>query len=118
MAALTIQDVVLGGLAPSYSAVALADTMKVNAQEERHFLHVKNGSGVSVNVTITAVKTSVNVKGVGDLVVADKVIAVGAGADKMIGPFPEAYIETDGNVAIAYSAITSVTAAALKLPAV
>jgi len=116
MAALTIQEIGMSGVTPTYSAVNSSDTMKVD-DSQRHFLHVKNGGGSSINVTITAVDTNKNVQGVGDVAISNEVVAVTNGSEEMIGPFGEAYINSSGNVTIGYSATTSVTAAALKLPA-
>ncbi len=115
MAALTIQNVVPDGLLATYSAVNSSDTMKCD-NTQRHFLHVKNGGGGSINVTITAVDTSITVKGVGTVTVANKVIAVANGTEKLIGPFSAAYKDAAQTVAIAYSGTSSVTAAALKMP--
>lgn len=116
MAALTLQSVVLGGLQPTYSAVNSEDTVVVN-NAQRNFLHVKNGSGGSINVTITAVKTSARVQGVGVVTISDEVVAVPAGEERIIGPFTEAYIDADGTVTLGYSGTTSVTAGMFSLPA-
>lgn len=116
MAALTLQSVVAAGIIPAYAAVNSQDTVIVNTAQ-RNFLHVKNGSGGSINVTINAVKTSARVQGVGVVTITDEVVAVGAGAEKMIGPFTEAYMDTDGTVTIDYSGTTSVTAGVFSLPA-
>lgn len=51
MALLTVQQIVIGGLAPSYGAVAASDTIPVG--DDRVFLHVKNASGTIDTVTIT-----------------------------------------------------------------
>lgn len=116
MAALTLQSIALAGLEPAYAAVNSQDTVVVSSAQ-RNFLHVKNGSGVSVNVTITAVKTSATVPGVGVVTISDEVVAVPAGEERMIGPFTEAYMDTDGTVTIDYSATTTVTAGVFTLPA-
>jgi hypothetical protein len=116
MAALTLQTIAAAGLKPAYAAVNSEDTVKVNSAQ-RNFLHVKNGSGGSINVTITAVKTSARVRGVGVVTVNDLVVAVPAGEERLIGPFTEAYMDTDGDVTIDYSGITSVTAGVFSLPA-
>lgn len=65
-------------------------------------------------MTITAVRTSVPVHGLGTLTVSDEVIAVADGAETFIGPFTQGYIGPNGNVAVAYSGTTSVTAAVIK----
>lgn len=116
MAALTLQNIAPSGITPAYSAVNSSDTVKISTGQ-RVFLHVKNGGGGSINVTITAVKTSAAVSGVGNVTISDQVVAVAAGSEEMIGPFTEAFMDTDGDVTIGYSGTTSVTAAALQLPA-
>lgn len=116
MAELTLQTIDADGVEPEYAAVNSEDTVKVNSAQ-RNFLHVKNGSGGSINVTITAVKTSARVQGVGVVTVDDLVVAVPAGEERMIGPFTEAYMDTDGEVTIGYSSTTSVTAGVFSLPA-
>lgn len=50
MALLTVQQIVIGGLAPSYGAVAASDTVPVS--DDRTFLHVKNASGTIDTVTL------------------------------------------------------------------
>ena len=115
MAALTVQEIVSGGLEPAYTAANSQDTIKADSSQ-RHFLHVKNGGGGSINVTINAQRTSARVPGVGVVTISDEVVAVGAGEERMIGPFTEAFMDASGNVVIDYSGTTSVTAAALKLP--
>lgn len=118
MATISVQPVVPAGAAPTYGAVALSDKF-VDDGKQRTFLHVKNGSGSSINVTISkGAFSSRVVPGIGAVAIADQVIAVGAGADKMIGPFSEAYRDATGFVNVAYSAITTVTAAAVSLPRV
>ena len=114
MAAMAIQNITPNGVSPSYTAVTLAADTIATGGSEQVFLHVKNGGAASINVTIAAVVASVRVPGVGNVAVPDKVVAVGAGAEKMIGPFSAAYRD-NGLVSPVYSASASVTAAALKL---
>jgi hypothetical protein len=78
--------------------------------DERNFIHVKNGSGGTLTVTI---QTSVTLDG---LAVSDLTVTIANGAEKMIGPFPlQYYNQTDGSVYVDWSTITSVTVAALRL---
>lgn len=116
MAVLVVQNIAAAGLKPAYTAVNASDTAILN-QAQRNFLHVKNGGGSPINVTITAVKTSARVQGVGVVTVSDRVVAVPAGEERMIGPITEAYLDTDGEVTIGYSGTTSVTAGMFSLPA-
>jgi hypothetical protein len=114
---MTVQSVVPGGVAPTYAAANNGDVFPADSSE-RNFLHVKNGGGGSINATIPAQSGSAKVPGVGTVAIPDIVVAVAAGAEKMIGPVGQAYINASGNVTVNYSGVTTVTAAALKLGAV
>lgn len=116
MALLTVQNIADTGVVPTYAAAAAQDTFKIDSAQ-RHFYHVKNGGGSSIDVTINAVKTSINVPGVGTLAIEDIVVAVANGAEKMIGPITEAYATAAGIVTVDHSATSSVTVAAFKLGA-
>lgn len=76
-------------------------------------LEVANASGGSINVTV---QTAATVNG---LAVADQVVAVAAATTKIIGPFRPAIYDrasgdTDaGKVYVDFSAVTSVTCAAI-----
>lgn len=117
MAQLTPLVILAAGLTPAYSAVNSEDKVK-QPTDQRLFLHVKNGGVGSINVTIPAVQTSVRTPSGGLMTVANLVVAVGAGAEKMIGPFPPAYVDSAGDVTIQYSGTSSVTANAFTLPRV
>lgn len=119
MAALTLQPILVSGLAPAYvAASAGGDTIAAPWGDERTFLHVKNGDVASMTVTINPVSpTSIKAPGVGHVAVPAISVSVGAGSEKMIGPIPAAYVDAAGKVNVAYSAVTSVTVAALRLPA-
>lgn len=107
---ISAQQIVRTGLA---SALAAVDQPNGNqfANDGMCFLYVKNGSGSSINVTIS---TPGNVDG---LAVADLVVAVPATTgERMIGPFPPGiYNQSDGNVYVDYSSGTSVTAGVFRL---
>jgi hypothetical protein len=118
MAALSVQQVGVAGLTPAYTAAGAGGDTIPQSSDGRRFLHVKNGGGGSINVTITKQVASVRVPGVASaLAISDMVVAVGAGAEKMIGPFSDAYRDGNGNVAITYSGVTTVTVAAIEVPA-
>ncbi len=115
---LTVEDVVRTGLNPTYNNAA-TDGHAIDNASKRVFIHVKNGSGGSVDVTITTPST------VDGLAIADRVVAVPASGERMIGAFPEAvYSQEDATLGIDkavyvdYSATTSVTIGVFKLPAV
>jgi hypothetical protein len=115
---IAVQDIARTGLEPTYTAATSgADGDVWQNEGRRTFLHVKNGSGGSIDVTITTPNT------VDGLAVADLVVAVPAGEERMIGPFPRIYeaYDTDNSIESAiqatYSSVTSLTVAAIKLPA-
>lgn len=109
MAVMAVQKIVDAGTAPTLSAVTANDTAVIGSGSNS-FLHVKNGSGASVNVTITDYLTADN----GDQM-APHVVAVAAGADAYI-PLRRSYDKGDGTGAqIAYSAITTVTSALVQV---
>ena len=114
MAALSIQTVVDSGLAPTLAAANNGDTVADDGSS-RTFVEVSNGGGSSINVTVPAQQTSVNVPGVGVLAVADQVVAVPNGGRRLIGPFSRAYINSSGNVTLNFSSVTSVTVGAFKV---
>ncbi len=114
MGTMTIQKITPAGLAAVFSAVAAQDVIETGGND-RFMLLVKNGGGASINVTIPAFTTEADVAGAGLIPIPDHVVAVGAGAEKLIGPFANAYRDADGTVTVDYSATASVTSAAIKL---
>ncbi len=110
---LTVQTITKDGLNPTYaSATATEGDMFRNSGKE--FIHVVNASGGSINVTVATPAT------ISGLAIEDKVVAVPAGEDRMIGTFePALYNQpagsTDaGKTYISYSAVSSVTVAAIR----
>lgn len=109
MATLTVATPALGGT--TFAPVAAAGGGdKWPNPNGNSFLLVTNGSGSSITVTPTAVITVRP----GDrifpaMTVAGAAVSVGAGVTKLIGPFPLAFNDSDGNVAVAYSSATDVT---------
>lgn len=109
MATLTVQDIALAGLAPTYAAAAGGGDAFANAGKT--FFHAKNGGGGSITLTFT---TPATIEGVA---IADPTVTIDAGAEKMVGPFPPSvFNDANGRVAVAYSGVTSVTVAAFRLP--
>lgn len=106
MAALPVQTISQAGSAPTFTAVSSSDTF---ANDGRTMLVVKNGSGGSVNVTpAPSVACSQGV------VHAGVPVAVPAGAERWIGPFPPAIF--GGTVTVAFSATATITAAPIRQP--
>lgn len=110
---LNAQAVNINGLEPAYAAATLTDGDRFR-NSGKEFIHVINGGGSPCNVTVPTPAT------VGGLAIEDKVVAVPAGEDRMIGTFdPGLYNQpsggTDsGNVYVEYSQVTSVTVAVIK----
>lgn len=102
------QQIVRTGLEQTYAS-ANADGNKFS-NDGRMFLHVKNGAGAPIDVTIQTPGT------VDGLAVADQVVTVTNGEERMIGPFPaNIYNQDDRMVYVDYSSATSVTVAVLRL---
>ena len=116
MTALTVQNMSDAGGELTPVAAAASQTMP-NPSDQRNFLYVKNGDGSDHDITITAQVTSKTLPGIGAMTKADKVVTVTAGEFRLIGPFPAlAYNNENGEVEIAWSATTSMTVAAVRLP--
>lgn len=74
------------------------------------FLLVTNGSASSIDVTAISQLT------LEGLAVADSVVAVAAGATKLIGPFnPTIFNDDSGNATVTFSAITTITCSIISL---
>ena len=115
MATLTRQSIVPAGLANTYAAAAGGGDV-IDNSDGKTFLHVKNAGGGSITVTVTAQSTSLVTATHGTLTVANIAVAVGAAAEKIIGPFPKAaYNNASDQLAITYSGVTSVTIAGFKI---
>jgi hypothetical protein len=107
MAELNVQKVVLGGLDPAFSAADAAGDTFIN--NGRTFFHFKNGGTAAITATINSV-TPCN-HGFDH----DVAISVPAGDDRIVGPFPaQRFNDLNNKVSVAYSAVTSVTVAAIK----
>jgi len=109
MATLTAQAIGLAGINPTYAS-ASAGGDKVSPGD-RSFIHIKNGGGSSVTVTLTAT-ASVRGQTVGNVTVA-----IPASGERMIGPLTADLLagQVDGLVAVGYSSATSVTIASLRI---
>lgn len=120
MAQLAIQTHVFAGLNPTFAAAAGGGDAFANANDERTYIRVKNGGGAPITVTINPVSpNSVKQQGVtpGPVSLPSYSVAVPASGDMTIGPFPAAYTDANGNVNVSYSGVTSVTVAAIRMPA-
>lgn len=111
MAILATQSVTRAGLTPAYGAAAAGgDKFTPN---DRTVLHVKNASAASVTVTV-----DVPAEAFPGAAIADTAVAVPAGSERLIGPFPPRYYAdpTDAGLAdVTYSASASVTVGAFRV---
>lgn len=108
MAVLAVQKVSKTGLAPAFAAAAAGGDEFSNGG--RTYLHVKNGSAASVDVTADSKKQCD--QGYDH----DVVVAVPAGQERLIGPFdPTRFNNSSGRVNVSYSAVASVTVAAVEV---
>ncbi|MCI3271022.1 hypothetical protein [Streptomyces cylindrosporus] len=106
MAALSAQRVALSGTAPTYSAASAGgDTAPVGGGLK---LHVSNGSGSAVTVTIVTPGT------IDGLAIGDAALSVPAGGHGFI-PLTNVYRDpVTGRANITYSAVTTVNVAVIS----
>jgi len=112
VATLTTQNIVRN---PSSATSFAAATGGGDAMEtgDQMMLHVKNGGGGSINVTLAATAPT----SISNVSYKDDVIAVAAGSEREIGPISSTPFKdpVTGLCTITYSGVTSVTVAAKKL---
>lgn len=115
MADIPVQDCVFtdAALTPAAAAAASGDTVPI-AYGERVVLEVTNGSGSSITVTIAPAVASIYANGVGPVTIPSRVVTIGAGVTKRVGPIPAGYV-SEGRAAVSYSAVTDVTRAAFRV---
>lgn len=116
MATLNVQEVDLGtGLAVTYASADVAGDQYAN--EGRTYLHVRNGGGAPITVTVAAQQTAIDDPQFGRIVPGNRAFTVTNGTDRII-PFlaPGGYNNSNGRVAVTYSGVTSVTVAAIRAP--
>lgn len=115
MAALTIQSISATGVGPTYAAAAGGGDTFAPTDMTKHFLHVKNGGGGSINVVIDD-PTSATPTGA-TAFNPDTTTAVPNGGERMIAVDPSRFRDNaTGNVSITYSGVTSVTIGVFKVP--
>ena len=111
MAELVVDVITRAGISPNYNDADVAGDTFMNDAERRTFLAVKNNSVATVTATIATPAT------LDGLQVADRAVAIGAGAEVFIGAYPpNVYNQANGTISVTYSAVTDVQVAALKLP--
>jgi hypothetical protein len=106
MALATVQSITPAGLNPAYATPLSTEQI---VPMDRLFLHVKNASGGSINVTLT--DPSLTPAG---SVATNPVIAVPAAGERMIFLSPNLASPATGTIQAAFSATASVTAALIR----
>jgi len=106
---LTIQEISLTGITPTYTA-ANADGNYFSGSG-KEFLIVKNGGASAITVTVTSQQECNQ----GEL--HHVTVSVDASGEKWIGPFDkDRFNDTDGYVQVSYSDVSNVTVAVVRLP--
>jgi hypothetical protein len=108
MALGAMQTIVIGGLAPSYATPGSSENI---TPTDNLFLHVKNGSGSSITVTLTDAGTTPS----GSAATNPTVTVPATTGDRMIYLPRTLASPTTGYIVVGFSATTSVTAALLRL---
>lgn len=104
----TLEGVALGAVAADVGGDSFPNTGKT-------LFYVKNGSGASITATFDAPNAD-NFGIVNDA--HDQAVAVAAGAERLIGPFPKhRFNDANERVQVAYSGVTSLTVAPIEPPA-
>jgi hypothetical protein len=109
MATVATQQVTRTGLAPAYAAAAAGgDSFRPGPTT---FLHIKNAGTAAITATVV---TPGRTQGFD---IADLAVTVGAGGEAMLGPLPADLFRdpADGLADITWSAVTSVTFAAISV---
>lgn len=112
MAVLTVQTISRAGLNASFAAAAAGGDSFVN--DGKTYLHAKNGSGGALTVTIASQVANPPA----GLAPANVAVSVPAAGERIIGPAPQAaFNDVNGRCVVTYSGVTSLTVAAVALPA-
>lgn len=116
MADLTPVALALAGVAPAPVAAAAGGDAIVKA-DGKAFARIINGGGGSITATVVAQQTTRPKDGTfPDMTMANQAVAVPAGASRVIGPFPPAFIDANGKVQLTYSGVTTVTIETWSFP--
>lgn len=114
MATLTPVNPAISGALLALTAAAGGGDQFANLRGNAYFV-INNGGGGSINVTFAAQQTAIPAQGINPpIILANNVVAVAAGAQKIIGPIPAAFNDGNGNVQVTYSGVTTVTVGVLQ----
>jgi hypothetical protein len=111
MAVLNPQKITRAGLNPAYAAAGAGGDEFVPDSDT--YLHVKNGAGVPQTVTVVTPGEAFE-----GAAIADIAVAVPAGGERIIGPFPadDFADPSNGRADITYSGVVTLTIAVIRLP--
>jgi len=113
MAALTVQEITAAGINPSYVAAAGGGDTFTPTGTDHHIIHVKNGGGSSITLTVDD-PTSATPTGA-TAFNPDLAVTVTNGQERMIEVDLSRFVNpANGQVAITYSGVTSVTIGVFK----
>ena len=114
MAILASQKITQSGLKPVYTAALAAGDIIVNTGIQ--YFHVKNDSAVSITASVTPVISTYIDPELGKLVKEVASLTLTAGEAGFLGPFEtEAFNSPTGQLTLTYTAVTSLTVAALYI---
>jgi hypothetical protein len=110
--ALNPTSITINGVAPTLAAANVDGIWIQN--KGREYIHVLNGSGAPITVTVVTAKTAEG------RAIADDTVTIPAGQARLIGPFRHNLHDNPapdkGKVFINFSSVTTVTIAAFRLP--
>lgn len=113
---LTTTDVTSAGILSTAGAVAATVSGDSYTNDGRTMFVVTNGGGSPITVTVTVQRTTFNVSGVGTVTFANIPISVTNGTTRFILVPQGPYNDANGRVSVTYSAVTSVTVSAVRVP--
>lgn len=115
MAQLIAQTPSETGAALTYAAAGASGDSFTNTGKE--VVHIKNGGGAPITVTVKSRNTAPSVPGFGPVTKLDRAIAIAPGDDRIIGPFPQKAFSdpSTARVSMTYSSTTSVSAAIIAV---
>lgn len=110
MATLVAQTMHRSGIEATYDAAAAGGDDFVNT--EKQFIHIKNGSGADITLSIITPGT------IDTCLITNRTVVIPAGEQRIIGLFPAQYYnDANGKVSLTYSDVTSLFIAILTLGA-
>jgi hypothetical protein len=114
MATLIAQKISQSGLKPVYSSASALGDLLVNTGIQ--YFHIKNGSNISITSSVVPITETFISPLFGVLVKETAALTLGSGEDGFLGPFEvDAFNSATGTIEIEFTAVTSITIAALYI---